>query len=424
MRTREDINTLAIDSQRIDSPELAPVEKSERIEQVITWAEEQLSWLEPAAKKVLEARFASLPPNDTAFDPSMSIEDQLYGDPTYDADIVKQGLDLRKRATLGFHEITTSYNDKIDDSLEAKEKKEHIRTALLEIGQEFGFVPIAPSDASDPSDRWLDMQNSELEPILGKVDAVVIPGAAGKSNHMRLADTIRDIEAGIIDTDHIIFATCSRKVRPDEIKNLTEAGFTTGTNNFGISEYNLCEAACEDLLGVSFDAMGYAAYKVENPQRIDHSSFRKTTAVIGGKMVEIHVVQTSQDGRLDARGFEPDRADTRDTFYGLAGLLPEDAERIVIKSHDTWVNYQDVIAREVFELGMDIDVISSGPRRSDRVFYKKDEHGRILTDSEGEPIMDLNNAEQVMDEIAKTYQDIMKLRSKAISYREKFALAA
>jgi hypothetical protein len=397
------LKDIPILTKSLESDNFPIEEKLKRIDDVIAWTDEKSTEMAPLVKDILRTRIELFNHEDTGFDIQIPLDDQLYEEESYNPDLVKAGLDHRKNAALGFHEIKTSYNDSPDDNEELKYAKQAIRSATLSAGQKLGFLPKEPGVASDALMRWLDMQDSERHST-GKVDAAIVAGAAGLSTISRFAETVNDIESGAMDTNLIIMATCSRIVREDEHKKLLDAGLHDAK-----TEFDECVSAAIDILGASFDEWGYTP--VEYEAGLVDGFFVKAQVNIADKLVDIIVVDSPMDpARRNAERGLPPRQNTRETYEAAASLLPKDSKKIVVKSHDTWINYQDVIAHDTFELGYGLDVTTSGPRRSDRIKYVQDDNGNL--------VLDVNKAEEVIDEIAKVYQDLQKLKVKAITQRE------
>ena len=180
--------------------------------------------------------------------PSVSTAaETLYPEESYNAAFYRDALDLRKWGTVSYAQIVNSLDSTESDSPEETERKAAYRRLVLEGGQALGFIAHDAQEIHPGDDETLGIVDNELEPIEGDVDAIIIPGAAGLTNHKRLRDAIKNIESGKVKTDHIVMTACERPVTSKEKETLARAGFAIGSDERDITEYELCKAAIGDL---------------------------------------------------------------------------------------------------------------------------------------------------------------------------------
>ena len=86
----------------------------------------------------------------------------------------------------------------------------------MQAAQKHGFITPSPEEASNPIDRELGIKDSALESIPEKVD-IIVAGAAGRANVIRIRDTYRNIESGAVSVNKIILTGCDRPVGSGEI---------------------------------------------------------------------------------------------------------------------------------------------------------------------------------------------------------------
>ncbi len=367
------------------------IEQRTNAERVLAYADRKLREIAPIHLRLLQARHELFELINSHFESNLPIEDQLYEDHSYnDAFVTK---DLRVRTGSEYHNETESYDEKADDTPEVKQQKYAFRQSILGAAQTLGYVSAQPGQSTDELDRKLNIQESTLEKISSPVEAVVIPGAAALSNHIRIADTLRNIESGAINTDRIIFVAGERIAPEAEQNKVINAGYRAGAN-----EFDAAIAAFEDLTGIAFSENTEtlpAQYGTDTPD----TKLRHGTITVGDQLVEVTVLEAAYDrNRVDGQSGKPaNRAITEETYAAALPLLKNQAGTVVIESHDTWQKDQEVTAELVFGLEAGKTVIGTGAYKDDRVVEKG---GKI----------DITLAQGVIDEIAKTHRDLVRLR--------------
>lgn len=328
--------------------------------------------------------------NDSRLDPTLPTDEQLYDEETYNIDFYRNDLDLRKWGAITHADAATLLDTSPEDSAEAVEKKRLYRTTVRRAAAQLGFISHESRPASHPDDIALGIEDSELEPITGKVDAIIIPGAAGLTNHKRLRDSIKNIESGKIDTERIIITACERPVTDREKQNISHAGF-----NSGDTEFELCYAALNDLT-TGFNS-GYVDFQlpVHFPGSTEQARVVSGIVEIGGRQIGVDLLSAPFDPhRKLADGKPANRALTDETFIPALTLLPEGEGTIVVESHDTWAPAQTLTAQRIFGLEADKKVIGTGPFNADR----------LVGDN------DLNKASEVVSDMMKYIYELRKLR--------------
>jgi D-alanyl-D-alanine dipeptidase len=380
------------------SLELTPKQETENAARVLHYVDQKLATMELVMVPLLQTRHnlfeLQKKTNDTPgteLDRSRPIADQLYPEPTYNEPFLYPDLGLRKGGSAEFHNEVEKYDTLDTDDQDLASKKSAYRSAILHAARELGFVSKHPGESSNPIDKKLGIQDSELEPIPGKVEAVVIAAAAGLSNPMRVRDAVRNIESGAIDTDTIIVATCDRPVSEDEKSRVTAKGFHSGD-----TEFEAIKQSLKDILGVEF-----SGDPTLQPVPYGDSDLRAkivtTQATIGDRLINISVVSAPFDPSRIVNDRPANRANTEETFLAIEPLLSDKPGKLVIESHDAWAPYQEVIGEMTFALELGKEIVATGPFKADRL---------VQTDD----TLDLAQAEGVIDEMAKVYHDLMRLR--------------
>lgn len=313
--------------------------------------------------------------------------ESLYDEPSYNNSFFREDMSLRNGGIVEFHNENENYNPSDDDMPDVAEKKRVYRLAIMRAAQELGFIARHPGEASSDIDKHLGMLNSELSPIDVKVD-VIVAGAAGKANLMRMRDTVRNIESGAVNTGHIILTGCDRPVGNAERANVEKLGYAGGAN-----EYESLVCAAEGLTGVTFgDEVKYDAPYGENLE----VTYRQGVALIGDKEVTVSVILAPFDPTRLVNGQPANRANTDETFLAAMPLLKQ--KDVLIESHDTWVPYQKTIAELTIGVESGKTIHATGPFKDDRLYYAED--GSV----------DIRDAQGVIDEITKVHNDLVRLR--------------
>lgn len=239
---------------------------------------------------------------------------------------------------------------------------------------------------------------STLEPV-GKVDAAVIFGAAGISNLIRVQDTFRNIRSGAVETDTIIFAAGERPAAPHELKAVENLGYRPGS-----TEFEQAVNALEDIGQVQFDdkvESQPAAYGTNTPD----NAIKRGQVVVNDRLINVIVVEGSYDrDRNDLLSGNPaNRSITSETLHAVLPFLPNSGEPILIESHDTWGKGQEIVSQEILGLEAHREVIGAWAYKSDRVYLGED----------GTP--DILAAQAVMDEMAKSYFNYVRLKIAALN---------
>ena len=82
-------------------------------------------------------------------------------------------------------------------------------------------------------------------------------------------------------------------------------------------------------------------------------------------------------------------------------LLEGEKGAIVMESHDAWTPWQNLIGHQVFGLAQGRNVYPAGPFNAERVYWSEDN---------GEKVMDIVAPQDVVDEIAKTYRQLVHMQ--------------
>lgn len=321
----------------------------------------------------------------------------LYDEPSYNGAFLQADLGLRGGGSLEFHQETESYNPNPSDSPELAEKKRMYRRKILEVAQKHGFVAQEPGEATSDIDRELGILDSTLKPIEGPVD-IIVAGAAGLANIMRTRDALRNIESGTVTTNHIILTGCERPISERERANLEQKGFSGGA-----TEYESLLRAAEQVLGAEFG-------KNERAIAVPYGDSLQTrlnegTAIINDQKVRITVLSAPFDPKRMVGDKPAARANTEETFLAAMPLL-EDGHDVLIVSHDTWVPYQQGIGELTLGTQTNKAIHCTGPLKADRVYWADD----------GE--MDIKDAQGVVDEMVKVYQELARNRVAIVNASE------
>jgi len=363
---------------------------------VADFARTELARIQPVIEMLETERHRIFDMQNSPFDATLPIVDQLYPENSYNDSFTKKDLDLRKGATAEFHNESEKYNPDPSDSRSLAKDKREWRHDILVGGQELGFTPLEARLSTNPMDQRLGILESTSEKIEGPVEAVIVAAAAGISTHKRLQDAFRDIESGKINTNKIIITSCERTIPADERGRIEAVGLPSGE-----TEYDAAVLAAQSILGASFEDSTESPLDVQYSNRHLEGKKISTQVVINDQLVDVIVVSAPVDPlRRQEDGSIPRRANTDETFLALKGLLSEDPGTLVVKSHDAWILYQHVIAEKIFGLEFGKNVIVGGPFNAERL-YKSRRFFKKTTD--------IDKAEAVVDEIAKYHTDLVKL---------------
>lgn len=323
-------------------------------------------------------------------DSTLPVSDQLYDEETYNIDFYRNDLDHRNWGAIKHADAIAALDAAPEDSTEAIEKKALYRMAIRKAAQQLGFIAHESRPSSHPDDIALGIEDGELEPIEEKVDTIIVPGAAGLTNHKRLRDAIKNIESGKIDTDHIIMTTCERPVTDREKENIKKAGYTAGD-----TEFELCQAAIDDL------TTGFNSGYIEFTQPVEFAGSTEQAKVISGiveiagRQIGIDILSAPFDPqRTLADGKPANRALTDETFIPALRLMSDSQGTVVVESHDTWAPAQALTAQRIFGLEANKNVVGTGPFNA----------GRLIGNT------DLNRASEVVSDMAKYIYELRKLR--------------
>lgn len=376
----------------------------EYLNELIAQTDDSLAVIDPVVRAILIERhhLFTLEPQDPKYpekggsllDPKQSIPDQLYPEPTYNGNYYESDLGLRQGGAVAFHHEKEKYNPSPDDTLFVQQQKFEYRQIILTPAQELGFVAKQPGEASNELDYRLKLTDSVLEPIDVPIEAVIIPGAAGLSDHVRFRGTIRDIESGAVHTDRIIMATCDRPVTPTEKITLATAGFSAGE-----TEFELCQSAIGDLTDGFIEPPTESEIAVTLPSGTYPARLLSGKVFIGEQPIRIDILSAPYDPqRLLPDGKPAIRTNTEETFIAVGELLIKGRSTLLIESHDTWAPAQRVIAERIIGVNNNKQVLGTGALKSDRVITRED--GSI----------DLNMAEAVIDEMTKYFKELVNTR--------------
>lgn len=359
---------------------------------LLEFTEQELQRMNKAIVPLFELRHGLFDVHGTEYSKTLPIADQLYDHPSNNVDFISHDMGLRNGNALDYHQTTEKYDKGFSE--ENAERDLEYRQAILSVAQELGFISKHPGEATNPIDQNIGILDSELEPIDEKVAAIVINGAAGMSNQKRVRDAIRNIESGAINTDRIIITAGTRPVGDAE-KSRVKPPYHAGN-----TEFESIKLAAQDLLGITFEdepvtiPVGYGeglTAKVE-----------KAVASIGDRLVTIEVVEAPFDsGRIMTDGSNAKRINTEEAFLATLPLLEDEKGAIVMESHDTWTPWQNLIGHQVFGLEQGRNVYPAGPFNAERVYWSEED---------GQKTMDIAAPQDVVDEIVKTYRQLVQLQ--------------
>lgn len=364
---------------------------------VLRYAENEMRKTAPVLLKILQARHELFKMPNSQLDKPEPVEEQLYEDDFYNDTFIVEDLRLRKNAK--YHEETESYDPLPDDTPELALTKYRFRQAILEGAQKLGFVAPKPGKADDEISRHIHMVPGNLEPVPGRVDAIIVPGAKAVSNLMRIHDAVLNIESGKVDTDTIILAAGERPADPHELTDMTKLGYRASDN-----EFDEMIRAIEDMHGATFTDET-ETYPATYGTNIPDTEVRRGQLIIGDRVVTVLAVKGAYDrSRRDVLSGEPaNRSITSETFRAAIPLIPKVSGKIVFDSHDTWGKGQEIIAQEIFGLEGHKDIIGAWAFKDDRVFIN--ESGEV----------DILAAQAVIDELAKAHFNLVRLKVAALN---------
>lgn len=377
--------------ERIDNPTPTLEREAELRSRLHEFVEKELERMNKAIIPLLELRHDLFDVNGTEYSKELTIADQLYDHPSNNVDFISHDMGLRNGNALDYHQTTEKYDKGLSE--ENAQRDFEYRQAILSAAQELGFISKHPGEATNPVDRNIGILDSELEPIEEKVAAVVINGAAGMSNVKRVRDAIRNIESGAINTDRIIITAGTRPV------NEAEKSRVKPPYHAGETEFESMKLAVEDLLGVHFEDEP-AEISVEYGHDLT-AKVEKTVASIGDRLVSIEVVEAPfDDSRVMSDGSKAKRINTEEAFLATLPLLEGEEGAVVMESHDTWTPWQNLIGHQVFGLAQGRNVYPAGPFNAERVYWAEED---------GQKIMEIAMPQDVVDEIVKTYKQLVQL---------------
>jgi hypothetical protein len=364
---------------------------------LIEFTNSELKKIDTFVKPLIALRHDLFMVSGSEYSQDLPIADQLYDDASYNVDFISHDLGLRKGNTLDYHQTTEKYDKGLSE--EHAERDYIYRQSILTAAQELGFVSKHPKVASDPLDQYIGILDSELEPIHEQVAAVVINGAAGMSNVKRVRDAIRNIESGAINTDRIILSAGTRPVSDAE-KSRVKAPYRAGD-----SEYELMIYATEDLLGITFESTS-DTINVEYGENLT-AKVETAYATIGDRLVTIQAVEAPFDTqRTMSDGSKAKRINTEETFLAALPLIEGKKGAVVMESHDAWTPWQNLIAHKVFGLAQNRTVYPAGPFNAERVFWSEEN---------GQNYMEIRAPQDVVDEIVKTYKQLVQMQTNLLN---------
>ena len=366
-------------------------------DRVIHYIDAELARIKPAYNAIMEARHNLYDMVDSGLDSKTPIDEQLDPENSYNSQWTKPDLRLRKGG-VEFHTEPEKLDDDPKDSEELSRRKKIYRQSIIKAAETLGgyLFPGAPGRSPDELDRHLGMRESTLSPEQPLVaEAAIVPAAAALSNHMRLRDTLRNIESGALQTNRIIITAGERAIPAAEKAKVEAKGYRSGD-----TEFEAVIRAFEDLTNTPLEDQPTKTLRATYGTNTPDTQYKTTQLTLGDTNVEVIVLEAGYDRerRHDETGRSIGRASTDETFYAALPFMKKDSDRIVIESHDAWIPYQDVIGNQVFGLYADKEVVSIGPFKDDR----------IVLDENGE--FDMTLAQGVVDEIGKRHDDLVKLR--------------
>jgi hypothetical protein len=359
------------------------------IDKMIDRKKNELALMQPEIITLLNERHAHYDMPRTMFEDHMSIENQVYDDPTYNDTFIHgnhivddsgevKGGDLNARSAGESYEA-----ENYDDNDYSK--------AIHETASKLGFVLSEyPDTPTDEIDQYLGIANSNTEKISTPVQAIIVPTAKSISNPIRIRGAIRDIESGKIKTDLLVIASCDREVDDAERALMESRGL-----HYGTTEYGSSIAALEDVTGIHIDEDDSQPFHVSSSPNLPEGKKVEVTVPIGDRDVRIVILSAPYDAdrirSFDSNG-KPERqtrASSLDNFNAAMEFLPTEEGVVVVESHDTWTKSQVETAEQYMGVHGK-EVVPAGPHKLDR-----------LKMIDGEVV--LNQPGQVADEIAKTF---------------------
>ena len=343
---------------------------------------EELSRVEATLTPVLSLRHQSgdqiFPLTESSFSSELPIADQLYAEPTYNGRFFAEDIGTRKGG---------DYHQTVENHSEAP----YYRQEILHAAQALGFVGEHVATAPEGSmEHFLGIQESDQEKIDEKVAAVVVCGAAGMANPIRIYDAMRNITSGVIDTDRIIITTGQRQV------NEAEKGRVKAPLRAGDTEFESMRLAAEDLLSIEFPEEA-DTFTVSYGTDLEARRLA-TTAQLGEKTISVEIIEAPFDPtRKLPNGTFANRANTEETLYATLPSLGTDAAPVVIESHDTWKPWQKLIGQSVYSVEEGRRVYAVGARNANRLFVN--DSGDV----------DMYRSEDVVDEMIKYQNQLINL---------------
>ena len=364
---------------------------AERKAKLAEYVNDQLDTYAQKINPLLELRHDLFNVNGTEYTSELSIPEQLYEDPTYNVEFIGHDMGLRNGNALDYHQTTEKYDRGLSE--EHAERDEVYRKAILEVAQDLGFISKYAGEASNPIDTNIGILDSEFELVPEKVSAIVINGAAGMSNVKRVRDAIRNIEAGLIDTDRIVITAGTRPV------NDAEKGRMKPPYRAGDSEFESMKLAVTDLTGVEFSG-DVTEIPVEYGDQLTEK-VETVVVAIGDRLITIDVAEAPFDNtRTMDDGRPAQRINTEEAFLAALPLLEGIEGAVVMESHDTWTPWQDLIGHKVFGIQDGRTVYPAGPFNAERVH---------VVEENGEKTIDIASPQDVVDEIVKTYRQLVQM---------------
>lgn len=227
--------------------------------------------------------------------------------------------------------------------------------------------------------------HSDPEPFEEEVEAVLVFGAAGLSNHKRIYHALKAVRASAAKTSRIIIAAGQRLTSETERVKLAAVGLSAGT-----SEYELCQNAVRELFGVAPQEVAPIPMSYGERRFFAHSS-----RVVDTHGIEIELIEAPFDPkRRLPNGQLATRANTEETLIPVRSTLSTDRPLYVV-SHDIWQPVQEVIARRMLP---GHSIVGSGPQNLDRV-SRNEATGQLK----------LNAASSVQDEMKKLLYELARL---------------
>ncbi len=369
-------------------------------DRVIHYVDRELARIKPAYDALLQARHDLYDMSDSALDDTAPVSQHLYPENSYNSTWTKADLRLRKGGVEFHNEAEKLDDDEKDDEVYRHRKKVY-RQSIIEAARNLGgyLFPGEPGKSPDPLDQHLGMRESTLSPEKPLIaEVAIVPAAAAFSNHMRIRDTLRNIESGALQTSRVIITTGERSVPPAERAKVESKGYRSGD-----TEFEAAIRALEDLTGASIEDLPTQTLRPTYGTGTPDTKYKSTTLAVGDTSVEVIVLEAGYDRerRHDETGRSVGRASTDETFYAALPFMEKDPGLVVIESHDAWIPYQEVIGNQVFGLYGDKEVVAVGPYKDDRIIV--DENGQL----------DINLAQGVVDEIGKRHDDLVRLRIQA-----------